>query len=62
MMKTIYDIDVTDRTSVVYAENKIELSWLIGWGVVCDENQIGQWHDRSYKWHVYVEYKTELSW
>ena len=39
--------DVTDCTSVVYAKNKIELSWPIRPSVVCDENQTRQWHDRS---------------
>ena len=27
--------------SVVYTENDIDLSCLVGLGVVCDENQIG---------------------
>ena len=38
MMKTKQDIDVTDHTDVVYTKNEIELSWLIRWGAVCDEN------------------------
>ena len=37
--------DVTDCRDVVYAENKTELSWLIGSGAVCDENQIGKQRD-----------------
>ena len=43
--KVIQDNDMTDRTSAVYIENEIELSWLIGLGAVYDENQIGQQHD-----------------
>lgn len=38
MMKIRWDNDMTDRTSVVYAENDIELLWSIGYGVVYDEN------------------------
>ena len=38
MMKT----KVTDCTNMVFIESEIELSWPIGLGMVCDENQIGQ--------------------
>ena len=38
MMKIGPDNDETDHTSIVYIENDTELSWLIGHGVVCDEN------------------------
>ena len=41
--------DVTDHTSVVYAENDTELLWSIGQGAVCDKNHRGQWRDRYYK-------------
>ena len=37
-MKTKQDNDVIDRIGVIYAKNDTELSWLIGHGVVCDEN------------------------
>ena len=40
-MKTIKDNDVTDSIDVVYVENKIELSWSIGLGVVCYQNLTG---------------------
>ena len=43
--KVIQDNDMTDRTSAVYIENEIELSWLIGPGAVYDKNQVGQQHD-----------------
>ena len=50
MEKTRLENDVTGRISLVYAKIKIE-SWLLEpiWlSVVYDENQIGQWRDRSY--------------
>ena len=34
--------DVIDCTSAIYIENEIELSWPIGLGAICDENQIRQ--------------------
>ena len=37
MIKTIQDNNVTDCTSVFYAENNIELLWSIGPSVVCNE-------------------------
>ena len=40
---------MTNPTGIVYAENDIELSWPIGPGVVCDENQIRQRHYQSYR-------------
>ena len=39
MMKTKQDNDVTDHIGVVYAENETKLSWLIGSGVICEEDQ-----------------------
>ena len=33
-------------------KNEIELSWPIGWGVVCDENQTGQWHGQLYSYDL----------
>ena len=38
--KTKQDNDMTDHTSVVYIENDTEMSWPIGSGADCDENQI----------------------
>ena len=39
--KTKQDNDMTDRAGAIYDENEIELSWLIGSGVICDENKTG---------------------
>lgn len=44
---------MTDPTGVVYVENETYLSWLIGLGAVCDENQIEQWCDRSYRFGLH---------
>ena len=44
------DNDMIDRNGAVYAKNEIELSSSIRPTIVCDENQIGQWCDRSYKY------------
>ena len=44
MIETKQDNDVINHTSTVYDENEIGLSWPIGLGVNCDENQIGQLH------------------
>ena len=44
--KTIQDNDMIKGTGIVYVENDIELSVLIGSSVVYDENQIRQWRDR----------------
>ena len=49
MMKNWQDIDVTDRTSMVYTENKTELLWLFGSDAIFDENKIRQRRDRSYR-------------
>ena len=48
-MKTKQDKDMTDLTSAVYTDNETELSWPIGLGAVCSENQIRQRRDQSYK-------------
>ena len=45
-MKTSKDNNVIDRTGVIYAENKIELSWPIRSSAFYDENKTGQWHER----------------
>ena len=39
MMKTRQDNNLIDHTGTVYAEIESELSWLIGSGAICDENQ-----------------------
>ena len=44
-MKTKQDNDMTNHISAVYVENDTELSWPIGLGAVCEENQIGQQRD-----------------
>ena len=41
-MKTRPDNNVIDRKSVIYAKNKIELSWPIRSSMIYDENWIGQ--------------------
>ena len=33
--------DVIDRISMLYIENKTEILWLIQWGTVYEEDQIG---------------------
>ena len=38
LMKTGQDNYVTDRKDAVYAENEIELLWLIESGTIYDEN------------------------
>ena len=48
-MKTKLDNDLTDCAGAIYAEKDSKLLWLIRPGVVCDENQIAQWHDLSYR-------------
>ena len=44
-MKTSQDNKVTNFIGAVYVENKIELSWLIRLGAICEENQIEQRRD-----------------
>lgn len=48
MMKPMQENDVTDSTNAVHVKNEINLSWPIEPGTVCDENQTGYRHDRSY--------------
>lgn len=52
-MKTKQDNNVTDHIGVVYAENETELSWPIGPDAVCEENQIGQWHNWLYRYGLH---------
>ena len=47
MMKMEEDKDMTDRISLPYVENEIELSWPIRLSVKHDENQIEQWRHWS---------------
>ena len=49
MMKTTQDNEVIDCIGVVFTEIETKLLRPIEPSVVCDENQIGQRHDRSYK-------------
>ena len=58
-MKTKQYNDVIEQTNVVDAENNIKLSWSIGSGFVCDDNQTGQWCDQSISL-VYVKTEIEL--
>ena len=51
-MKTRWENNVIDHTSAIHTENKTELSWPIGLGVICDENQIGQQRDRLYRYDL----------
>ena len=44
--ETKYDNYVTDHMDAIFIENEIVMSWSIRPGVVCDENQAKQRHDR----------------
>ena len=50
MMKTRYDNYVTD---CIDTENETKLLWLIGPCDIYDENQIGQWCDRLYRFNLH---------
>ena len=49
VMKTRQDNKVVDSISAIYAENETKLPWLIGSGMISDENQIEQHRDGSYR-------------
>ena len=49
VMKAKQDNDVTDRIGAIQVENETKLPWLIKLGELCDENYIGQRHNRSYR-------------
>nr|CAN77502.1 hypothetical protein VITISV_032145 [Vitis vinifera] len=49
IMKTRYDYDMTKHTSVVYTKNQTVIISSIEPSAVCDKNQAGQRHDRSYR-------------
>ena len=61
MTKTRQDNDLSDCPGVFYIENDTELSWTIELGAVCDENQVEQLHDWSYRCSLRFQ-DTELSW
>ena len=48
-MKTRQDNNMTNYIGKDYTEYDIELLWLIKLGLVCDENQIRQRCDQSYR-------------
>ena len=60
-MKTTQDNNVINHLGAFYIENNIELSWLIGFGAIYDENQIRQWCDRLYRCDLHQK-NIELSW
>ena len=62
IMKMKQDNDVTNHTGVVYTKNKFKLLWFIELGVLYDENQTGQWHDRSYTGVLRRKSDIELLW
>ena len=49
-----------NHIGVIYAKNETKLSWSIRQGAICDDNQIGQRRDQSYK--CGPQKKIELSW
>ena len=52
---------MTERTVVIYIENNIKLSWLIGSGAIYDKNQIGN-RMPDYTNAIYVKNDSELLW
>lgn len=60
-MKTRWDNDMIDGTSVVYAENETKLLWSIEHGALCDENQIVN-DMTNHIGVVYAKIETKLSW
>ena len=49
MMKTRHDNNITKHIRAIYAKNETQLLHPIELSAVCDENQIGQQHDLSYR-------------
>ena len=45
MTKMRHDNDVTNRTSLLYAKNETEFSWVIWHGTVYDKDQTWHRHD-----------------
>ena len=60
MTKSKHDNIVTNRTNMVYDENKTKFPYQIRPSAVCDENQTGQRRDQSIGL-VYAKIETELS-
>ena len=58
MTKMTLDNEVNNRISVIYAGNDIELSWPIKQGAIYDENDIGQWCDRSYMYDLCLKWNS----
>ena len=42
VMKVRQNNDMADHIGEVHIKNDTKLSWSIGWGVDCDENQVGK--------------------
>ena len=59
-MKFEQDNDVANRIGAVYIENDTEFLWLIGLSADCDENQIGQRHDWSYKCNLCQKWNWDV--
>ena len=53
MMKTRQDNDMTDHIGLLHSKIETELLGPIWSGIVCDENQIGQRLDNSYKYGLH---------
>ena len=52
-MKTRQDNDMTDHIGLLHSKIETELLGPIWSGTVCDENQIGQRLDNSYKYGLH---------
>ena len=52
MIKTSQANKVIDHIGAIYAKNDTKLLWSIGLNVDCDENQIRQLCDWSYKYDL----------
>ena len=70
IMKTKQDNDLINHTCIIYDENYIKLLGPIGSSAVCDENQIRQWPDWSYRsclcwnqnWTILINQKGCQQW
>ena len=61
-IKTRQDNNVTDHTSLVYSEIETKLLGTIKLGVVFYENQIGLWHDWSYRCGLWWKLDKTTTW
>ena len=52
MTKTTLGNDMTNSVGVVYTENETKLSWPIRLGVIYDEKDVRQLHNRSYRYDL----------